>query len=250
MSTSAWPAYLALHQTGELACRARELEARLAACTLCPRRCGSDRRSGADGVCGIGDRAVVASAGPHFGEEAPISGRRGSGTIFFSGCNLLCSFCQNSDISHGRAGRTVTARELAGIMLQLQDTGCHNINLVTPSHIVPQVLAALDIAAGEGLTLPLVYNTGGYDSLDTLRRLEGIVDIYMPDFKYASGEVADRLSGAPDYPEVARAALTEMHRQTGDLVLDAAGVARRGLLVRHLVLPGDQAGTRSRPIRP
>jgi putative pyruvate formate lyase activating enzyme len=186
---------------------------------------------------------VIASAGPHFGEETPISGRSGSGTIFFSGCNLQCAFCQNHDISHGRAGRDLEAAELAAIMLNLQAAGCHNLNLVTPSHVVPQILAALLIATDEGLTLPLVYNSGGYDSLETLRQLDGIVDIYMPDLKYASGEIAGEFSGAPDYPEVARSALREMHRQVGDLETDPAGVARRGLLVRHLVLPDGAAGT-------
>ncbi len=237
------PAYLALYRTGELARRRRRLEQHHAACTLCPRRCSTDRRREPGRICGIGARAVVASAGPHFGEEAPITGRRGSGTIFFSGCNLRCIFCQNHDISHGRAGRELTAAELATVMLNLQQTGCHNINLVTPSHVVPQIVAALELAAARGLNLPLVYNTGGYDSLETLGELEGIVDIYMPDLKYASEEVAGRLSGAPDYPAVARTALREMHRQVGDLVTDAAGVARRGLLVRHLVLPGDAAGS-------
>jgi putative pyruvate formate lyase activating enzyme len=186
---------------------------------------------------------VVSSAGPHHGEEPPISGRRGSGTIFFAGCNLRCWFCQNASISHGRAGREAGAETVAGMMLGLQEAGCHNINLVTPSHVVPQILEALALAAGGGLRLPLVYNSSGYDEVETLRALDGVVDIYMPDLKYADGPTARRLSGAADYPQVARAALREMHRQVGDLTTTADGVARRGLLVRHLVLPGGAAGT-------
>jgi len=237
------PSWRSLYRTGELHRRSETLTAHLSACTLCPRRCGTDRFRGPGQVCGIGARVRVASAGPHFGEEAPITGRRGSGTVFFAGCNLLCAFCQNHDISHGRAGRELDPPELAAIMGEVQEAGCHNLNLVTPSHVVPQILAALIIAADDGFSLPLVYNSGGYDSLRTLRLLDGIVDIYMPDFKYASGEVAEELSGAADYPEIARAALREMHAQVGELTLDPAGVARRGLLVRHLVLPGGSAGT-------
>ena len=187
--------------------------------------------------------AIIASAGPHFGEEPPLVGTRGSGTIFFSGCNLACVFCQNCDISQGKEGRPHAAPDLARIMLDLQRLGCHNINLVSPSHVVPQVLEALVIAAESGLRLPLVYNSGGYDSLSTLRLLDGVVDIYMPDFKYWDDSTAAKYSGAKGYPTVAREAMREMHRQVGDLVLDKGGVAVRGLIVRHLVLPGDLAGT-------
>ncbi len=237
------PSYLALFSSGELEERANGLTARLRFCSLCPRVCSADRADPRQAFCGIGLEALVSSAQPHFGEEPPITGTRGSGTIFFAGCSLRCWFCQNADISHGRAGRPVEAGQLAGLMLNLQSMGCHNINLVTPSHVVPQILSALVLAVEEGLTIPLVYNSGGYDSVDTLRLLDGIVDIYMPDFKYADPLHARRLSAAPDYPETARSALKEMHRQVGDLRTDSAGMAVRGLLVRHLILPGDQAGT-------
>jgi putative pyruvate formate lyase activating enzyme len=202
-----------------------------------------DRVAGEVGVCRIGRRAVVASYGPHFGEEAPLVGSRGSGTIFFSGCNLRCLFCQNSDISQSREGAEVSPERLAAVMLDLQRQGCHNLNFVTPTHVVPQLLEAVELAAGEGLRLPLVYNCGGYESLATLRLLDGVVDIYMPDAKYDDAAVGERLSGAPNYPAVNRAALAEMHRQVGDLALDERGVAVRGLLVRHLVLPENLAGT-------
>ena len=186
----------------------------------------------------------MSSFGPHYGEERPLVGSQGSGTIFFTNCNLHCLFCQNFDISHLGEGQEASARQLATIMLNLQGMGCHNINLVSPSHSVPQILEALCIAAEEGLQLPLVYNTGGYDSLETLALLDGVVDIYMPDAKYWDSEVAGRLSGASDYPEVMRQALKEMHRQVGPLVIDEDGIARRGLLVRHLVMPERLAGTR------
>ncbi len=238
------PAYLELHESGELARRAERAHELLAECAICPRECRVDRLSGAVGYCGGGAHALVCSAGPHFGEERPLVGTGGSGTIFFGGCSLGCVFCQNYEISHLRRGTEVGAEELANIMLGLQARGCHNINFVTPTHFVPQILAALDLAAGRGLDVPLVYNTGGYDSVETLRLLDGVVNIYMPDAKYADGEVAQRLSGAADYPEIMRAALTEMHRQVGDLDIGADGIARRGLLVRHLVLPGGLAGTR------
>ena len=212
-------------------------------CTLCPRRCRVDRLGGEVGFCKTGEQAVVSSWDPHFGEEAPLVGRRGSGTMFFTHCNLLCIFCQNYDISHLGYGRVVSANDLADIMLSLQAAGCHNINLVTPSHVVPQILVAVAIAAEKGLRVPLVYNTGGYDRVSTLRLLEGIIDIYMPDFKFWDRHVADEICQAPDYPAVARRAVKEMHRQVGDLVIDEAGIARRGLLVRHLVLPGGLSGT-------
>ncbi len=238
-----WPAYLDLLASGELAERARSASLLLVGCRLCPRRCGADRWRGRTGVCGIGARARVASYGPHHGEERCLSGPSGSGTIFFSGCNLGCVFCQNWEISHGRRGghlesEEVAARELAGMMLELQGLGCHNINFVTPSHVVPQILEALAVAVPEGLRLPLVYNTSGYDAVETLRLLDGVVDLYMPDFKYWDKEAAARDLTAADYPEAAREAIVEMHRQVGDLALDGDGLARRGLLVRHLVMPG------------
>ncbi len=232
------PAYLKLSQTGELAARAREANACLASCDLCPRYCRIDRRVSTQGaVCRTGERAVVASYGPHFGEERPLSGTRGSGTIFFTWCNLRCVFCQNWELSQRQCGNEVTAHELAAIMLELQAMGCHNINLVSPSHVVAQVIAAVAIAAERGLALPLVYNTGGYDSAEALRLLDGIVDIYMPDMKYGNDETGHRYSHVRDYWTINRQAVREMHRQVGDLALDQSGIAQRGLLVRHLVLP-------------
>ena len=238
------PAYLALHQRGELAGRARAAVERLSACDLCPRRCGVNRLDDERGACRTGRRARVASLGPHFGEESPLTGTGGSGTIFFAGCNLSCAFCQNADISQACHGEEADPSEVAAMMLAVQYLGCHNLNLVTPTHVTAQVLEALEIAARGGLQVPIVYNCGGYEALPTLSLLDGVVDIYMPDFKYTSDAVGARLSGVPDYPGVARAALEQMHRQVGDLTLDEQGVARRGLLVRHLVLPADQAGTR------
>ncbi|MCE5240506.1 radical SAM protein [bacterium] len=209
----------------------------LAPCTLCPRQCRVDRRAGETGFCGGGALARVASAGPHFGEERPLVGRGGSGTVFLSGCNLGCLFCQNYGISHHLGGEAVTAQGLAGIMLSLQRQGCHNINLVTPTHFLPQVLEAVHAAIPLGLHLPIVYNCGGYEALAALRLLEGVVDIYMPDAKFLDAGVAQRLCDAPDYPERMQAAVREMHRQVGPLQVDAEGIARRGLLVRHLVMP-------------
>ncbi|MCX8036184.1 MAG: radical SAM protein [Candidatus Sumerlaeia bacterium] len=237
------PAYLKLFRSGELHKRATAAHQALAHCTLCPRNCGVNRLNNELGYCRTGARAIVSSFGPHFGEEEPLVGRGGSGTIFFASCNLCCVFCQNFEISHEMEGREVEPPSLAGIMLHLQDAGCHNINFVTPSHVVPQILAALELAVERGLRLPLVYNTGGYDALETLRLLDGIVDIYMPDLKCMDREVARTYLTAEDYPDVVRAALREMHRQVGDLVLDDRGIALRGLLVRHLVMPNGLAGT-------
>jgi putative pyruvate formate lyase activating enzyme len=238
------PSCLALWRTGELRARVARAWARLADCDLCARFCHVDRRAGITGaVCRTGERARVHSHGPHFGEEDPLRGTNGSGTIFFSWCNLRCDFCQNWTISHKGEGVEVEPEILAELMLELQEKGCHNINLVSPSHVVAQVLAALEIAAGRGLYLPLVYNTGGYDSLPALELLDGVVDIYMPDMKYGDADTARHYSHAPDYPRVNQAAVKEMHRQVGDLVLDERGLAVRGLLVRHLVLPGGLAGT-------
>jgi putative pyruvate formate lyase activating enzyme len=243
-SGSVRPAYLDLIERGELRPRLDRALALIESCTLCPRNCRVDRPNDETGVCRIGRRAVVSSAHPHFGEERPLVGTRGSGTIFFSGCNLRCLFCQNYEISHFVSGREVSGEELAGLMLHLQEVGCHNLNLVTPTHVVPQILEGLEIAAREGFELPLVYNTGGYDAVEALRLLDGIVDIYMPDIKFLSGEAAEKYTAAADYPDVVRSAVIEMHRQVGDLVVSEEGVAARGLLVRHLVMPGMLDDTR------
>lgn len=237
------PLYLKSAQDGELERRVVKARKILENCTLCPRACGVNRLQGELGYCRTGSMARVASYSPHFGEEAPLVGRNGSGTIFFSSCSLLCSFCQNFEISHGNEGVELSAGQIATIMLMLEKEGCHNINLVTPTHVVPQILSGLSAAVKNGLRIPLVYNCGGYEKVETLKLLEGIVDIYMPDFKFWDGEWSERYCNAPDYPEAACAALLEMHRQVGDLVLDKQGLARRGLLVRHLVMPGGIAGT-------
>ncbi len=237
------PAYLALLASGELRRRAERAVALLADCRLCPRNCGADRLADRRRACRTGRYARVASAFPHFGEEDCLRGWAGSGTIFFSWCNLRCVFCQNSDISQAGEGVEVTAQELAELMLRLQARGCHNINLVTPEHVVPQVLEALCIAAERGLRLPIVYNTSAYDSMESLELLDGVVDIYMPDFKVWDPEIARRLLKAPDYPEVARRTIKEMHRQVGILTLGPDGLARRGVLLRHLVMPGGLAQT-------
>jgi putative pyruvate formate lyase activating enzyme len=207
-------------------------------CVVCPRGCKVDRRADVAGLCAIGRHAVVASYFPHFGEEDCLRGSRGSGTIFFSGCNLRCVFCQNHDISWEVRGEVVTPERLAGMMLELQAIGCHNINWVTPEHVVPQILEAVPIAIEHGLRLPIVYNTSAYDSHDSLRLMEGIVDVYMPDFKLWSSETAKRYLKRADYPDVARESIKEMYRQVGDLVLDERGMARRGLILRHLIMPG------------
>jgi len=237
------PAYVALLRRGELKQRVAEAYQRLTMCDVCARHCRVDRRAGQVGVCRTGERAKVSSYGPHLGEEDPLRGWRGSGTIFFTRCNLKCQFCQNHDISQTDAGREVEPEALASIMLELQAQGCHNINFVSPSHVVPQIMAAVLIAAEAGLRLPLVYNTGGYDSMAMLELLDGVVDIYMPDMKYADAEFARRYSKVANYPQVNQAAVREMHRQVGDLEVSKRGLARRGLLVRHLVLPNDLAGT-------
>jgi putative pyruvate formate lyase activating enzyme len=237
------PVYFESFHNGTLKKRINILRDRLKCCTLCPRKCKADRLSGETGICKTGEYAFVSSYMPHFGEEAPLVGRHGSGTIFFTHCNLLCFFCQNYDISHQGRGHEVTDRELADMMLSLQALGCHNINFVTPSHVIPQILAALYLAINDGLYIPLVYNSSGYDLVDTLLMLEGIIDIYMPDFKFWDPDISDLTCNAPDYPEIAKAALKEMHRQVGDLVLDHDGIAVKGLLVRHLVMPENMAGT-------
>lgn len=236
------PAYRRLHPE-ELKRRARAARDRLKTCTICPRNCGVDRISGETGFCRTGVLPFVSSHGPHFGEEAPLVGGSGSGTIFFGNCNLGCIFCQNYTISHQGDGGEVSHEELALMMIDLQRAGCHNINLVSPTHQVPAILNALCHAKDRGLRRPLVYNCGGYESLETLRLLDGVIDIYMPDIKVTDAEIAGRLLKAEDYPERAREAVREMHRQVGDLIVDTEGVARRGLLVRHLVLPGGLAGS-------
>jgi putative pyruvate formate lyase activating enzyme len=238
------PAYLQLHRSGALAEREEQLRSIFANCRLCPRACGVNREKGEKGICQATSRLKVCSAHPHYGEERPLVGRGGSGTIFFSHCNLLCLFCQNWEIVHRGDGEHIDDEQLGLLMVGLQEHGCHNINLVTPTHVVPNIVSGLRHAIGMGLRLPLVYNTGGYDSLEVIRLLDGIVDIYMPDFKYTDPENAARYStGARDYPEVAAAVIEEMHRQVGELMVDEQGVALRGLLIRHLVLPQDIAGT-------
>jgi putative pyruvate formate lyase activating enzyme len=235
----AHPSYTNLYRTGELQRRLAALERLMSPCTLCPRDCRVYRRSGELGLCKAGDQVRVAAAFPHFGEEPPLSGQGGSGAIFISWCNLLCQFCQSWEINHRGEGVPVSARELAEIMLDLQGQGCHNINFVTPTHYAPQLIAALPLAIEQGFRLPLVYNCGGYESLEVIQLLDGIVDIYLPDIKFLDSSASDRyLDGAADYPEVVRTILKEMHRQVGDLMLDEHGIAQRGLIVRHLVMPG------------
>jgi putative pyruvate formate lyase activating enzyme len=237
------PVYLRLLQSGELSQRVQQAYAHLEACDLCPWECRANRSAGKMGVCRSGWRARVANYGPHLGEEAPLTGWKGSGTIFFSRCNLRCQYCQNHEISQTNAGDEIEPEALAEIMLALQNAGCHNINLVSPSHFVPQILAAVLLAAQAGLRLPLVYNTGGYDAIAALELLDGAVDIYMPDMKYASAQIARSYSKARDYPRHNQAAVLEMHRQVGDLQIGDDGLAQRGLIVRHLVLPNDLAGS-------
>jgi len=237
------PAYLELWQSGELASRVELGLEKLANCTLCPRACHVNRIEDRTKTCRTGRYAVVSSYFAHHGEERCLRGTRGSGTIFFSWCNLRCIFCQNYDISWHGEGRTVTPEELSNMMLKLQVQGCHNVNFVTPEHVVPQILEALLLAVERGLRLPLVYNTSAYDSLESLALMDGVVDIYMPDFKFWDPAKARLYAKAPDYPEAARRAIREMHRQVGMLVMDEQGIALRGVLLRHLVMPGDTEGT-------
>jgi putative pyruvate formate lyase activating enzyme len=239
-----WPAYLSLPR-GELARRIDEAMRVLADCTVCPRDCHVDRVADATAVCRVGRHARVASWFPHFGEEDCLRGWKGSGTIFFSWCNLKCVFCQNWEVSNEGAGELLDARALAAVMLELQGRGCHNVNFVTPEHVVPQILEALPYAIEGGLRLPLVYNTSAYDSLHSLRLMEGIVDIYMPDFKVWDERRSAQILKARDYPERARAAIREMHRQVGFLETDERGLARRGVIVRHLVMPDCLDDTRA-----
>ncbi len=239
------PAYLALDRRGELRRRAEAALERLSHCLVCPRNCGVDRMANKTAACHTGRHARVSSHFPHFGEEDCLRGWNGSGTIFFSMCNLRCVFCQNYDISQAGQGDEVRPERLAQMMIELQARGCHNINFVTPEHVVPQILEALPMAVERGLRLPIVYNTSAYDSLDSLHLMDGVVDIYMPDFKFWDSELSLRYVKARDYPEAARRVIKEMHRQVGDLKFDEDGLARRGLLVRHLIMPGSIAGTQA-----
>lgn len=232
------PAYLEIARRGELEARGGAALGELAECRACPRECAVARLENEKGFCRTGRHAFVSSAFPHLGEESCLSGRRGSGTIFFSRCNLHCVFCQNSEISQGTSGEERTAEEIAALVMNLQNWGCHNINFVTPEHVVPQVIETIVVAVPAGLRLPIVYNTSAYDSLRSLALLDGLVDIYMPDFKLWTPALAERLCEAEDYPERGRAALQEMHRQVGPLCFGPDGLAKRGVLVRHLVMPG------------
>jgi len=238
------PGYVKLLRTGELSRRVRALRAIYESCRLCPRRCGVNRRKGERGVCSSVAQAKVFSFDRRFAEERPLTGWRGSGCIFFSHCNLLCMYCQNWEINHRGDGAPISDMKLAELFLSAQEMGCHCIDLVTPTHIVPNIVSALEIAARRGLRLPLVYNCGGYEGLEAVQLLDGVIDIYLPDFKYMDGKVAAELSsGAADYPERAAEAIREMHRQVGDLVVDENGLALRGLIVRHLILPDNLGGT-------
>jgi putative pyruvate formate lyase activating enzyme len=236
------PAYVRLMESGALEQRVAVAYAQLEKCELCGVRCRVNRRTGKLGSCRTGELARVSSYGPHMGEEIPLRGWRGSGTVFFGGCNLRCQYCQNFDISQNQSGGETEPEELAAILLQLQEYGCHNINFVSPSHVIPQILAAVLIAAQAGLRLPLIYNTGGYDQIDSLLLLDGVIDIYMPDMKYSNPQVARRYSKVINYPKINQGAVREMHRQVGDLQINRDGIATRGLLVRHLVLPNGLAG--------
>lgn len=237
------PVYLNLLESGEFEHRVKALNQMLEDCVLCPHQCKVNRLRGEKGYCRTLNRPIVSSYQSHFGEEDELVGRNGSGTIFFSNCNLSCVFCQNYQISQCGEGREVGAERLSDMMLSLQEQGCHNINLVSPSHVVPQIVEAIYIASEEGLSIPIVYNTNGYDLTDTLRFLDGIVDIYMPDIKFSDDSIAYRYLGVKNYYSIATAAVKEMHRQVGNLKTDDRGIAYRGLLIRHLVMPQNLAGT-------
>jgi putative pyruvate formate lyase activating enzyme len=237
------PSYIKLYEKGDLQHRVQKALSMLEDCRLCPRTCGINRLQGEIGYCKTGRYAKVAGCNAHFGEEAPLVGKNGSGTLFLSSCNLLCTFCQNDDISHHNKGVEVDLDRMAGMMVHLSRRGCHNINFVTPTHVVPQILEALVPAIEQGLSIPLVYNAGGYESVETLALLEGIFDIYMPDFKFWDNNMGGRFCNVSDYREKAIMGVKEMHRQVGDLLIDADGLAVRGLLVRHLVMPNRVAGT-------
>jgi putative pyruvate formate lyase activating enzyme len=238
------PAYVKMEQEGELIQRVEQAYSIFEQCELCPRQCGVNRLKGEIGFCRAPVKPVIFSAQPHFGEEISLVGRHGSGTIFFSNCNLRCVFCQNWPIAHEGRGKEVGDEDLADFMLKIQEIGCHNINLVTPTHVMPNILNATRIALKKGLRLPLVYNTSGYESLEIVKILDGIVDIYLPDMKYMEGHQAAKYStGASDYPEVTKKAILEMNRQVGEHLIDGRGIALRGLMIRHLVMPNRVAGT-------
>jgi putative pyruvate formate lyase activating enzyme len=237
------PVYLKTYENGEFEKKINLAFQKLENCSICPRNCGVNRLKSEKGICSSGYLPKISSFSPHFGEEQPLVGHYGSGTIFLTHCNLGCSFCQNYDISHDGMGTEMSFEQFAKIILKLQTLGCHNINFVSPTHFVPQILKAVFLAIEKGLSVPLVYNTGGYDSVETIRLLDGVFDIYMPDYKFTDNKTAERFSKAPDYPEIVKKALKEMFRQVGDLLVDSEGIAFRGLLVRHLVLPDGLAGT-------
>ena len=239
------PLYLEKLTLPELHQRAEALHQLMVECRICPNECMAKRTEGETGDCHSTDEVIISSVGPHFGEEPPLVGTNGSGTIFFTNCNLSCEFCQNYDISHLGKGEKVTKAELARAMRQLQQRGCHNINLVTPTHFTPQIVDALTLAVEKGLELSIVYNCGGYESVETLKLLEDIVDIYMPDIKYSIDENALKYSGVENYWEIVKLAVKEMHRQVGDLKISKRGFAQRGLIVRHLALPNDEAGSKA-----
>jgi putative pyruvate formate lyase activating enzyme len=239
------PGYISLHTTGELQKRITLLNDILENCELCPHRCHVNRLQGESGICRAGAQLTLSSAFPHFGEEAPLVGNTGSGTIFLTHCNLRCSFCQNYDISHLGHGKAISSEQLAHYMHGLQQRGCHNINFVTPTHYIPHIVASLPYAIDLGLNIPLVYNCGGYESPEVIALLKGIIDIYMPDVKWADRKTAEKYAQAPDYPEVVKKVLREMHKQVGDLQVNREGIAVRGLLIRHLVMPHGLAGTRN-----
>jgi len=243
VQTNQVPAYLKTHREGLLEDKIAKAGRLLTSCTVCPRNCKINRIEGERGFCRAGFLPKVSSSSPHFGEEKPLVGFHGSGTIFLTHCNLGCNYCQNYSISHLDEGKEISIQELSRLMIAMQSLGCHNINFVSPTHYAPQILAALPHAIALGLSVPLVYNTGGYDSVEMLKLLDGIFDIYMPDFKYSTGDAAEEYSQARDYPLVAKQAIKEMFRQVGDLELDDSGIALRGLLIRHLVLPSGLAGT-------
>lgn len=239
------PRYIELYRSTDLRCSIDKLKEVLKECTLCPHECRVNRLDGRYGVCRSTDRIVVSSLSAHFGEEQPLVGWNGSGTIFFTNCNMWCLYCQNYDISHLKRGEVISVAQLAEAMISLQQLGCHNINLVTPTHFVPQIVEALDMAIERGLHLPIVYNCGGYESVETLKLLDGFIDIYMPDIKYSDNEHSRKYSGAKDYWGVVRKAVIEMHRQVGDLKINTFGIAERGVLIRHLVLPNNLAGSKA-----
>ena len=237
------PQYIKAYKNGTLQECIKIFSGKLDSCDICPRKCKVNRNNNETGVCNTGKNAVLASYGPHFGEEAPLVGRFGSGTIFFSNCNLLCNFCQNFDISHEGRGVEMNYKQLADIMVSLQERGCHNINFVTPTHVVPQILQALKIAIEKGLNIPLVYNTSAYDNIETIKFLDGIIDIYMPDMKFFDNKVAELTCNAPDYVENAKSSIIEMYRQTEKLLINEKGIALKGLMIRHLIMPNNFSGT-------